>query len=588
MGPISIYQKSCRILTILDLHQILMFNTAFKCELPVYRGLNRICDYYTNLREEVISKQTSILESLEIERDKNSVHDTLNILYGSLNTDDLHLYMNIPLPIPQKFQMNSTLIINSTFASTFPAEFEKVQNLIKYSLYQTDNISRTNLLFNEWKTEMDILNLAVLLSRTGKIHPSIFTPDNLISALKNLKPYFNEAVVPLELESQNYEDIISISDLKIIIWDNKLIYDLQIPVIEPENYRLYRLVPWPMKLTNDDIHFFIEPTEDFVAIKAHDHLYIPFKEDELQTCRRTKQKKFCSVSSLIIDFKMSNTCELSLISNNYKNNLFSICTVKLIKFRGTVWHRLKNENTWIFTSSKDSINVTCLGKKPVAVSLENSGWIKLNKSCVATSDKVTLKPLENNFENIDKTQFQFFKYNLASDVEKYIKDLNIQLNEIILYDFGNRGYLDLGDLKLMGTSLDRIQIEAVKIGKEKGKEETGSQENRVINKSRDLLVIEFNNLKKNQRWLWTFGTVLYLISVCYILYETQVIKRVWIKVKNRGRKRSSVLENQEFSARHLFPKEESILSESDNVSAPVQNAERLHTEENLLRSWPSK
>ncbi|XP_033221118.1 uncharacterized protein LOC117175519 [Belonocnema kinseyi] len=519
MGPISISREVYRIIMYHDLNHILNFNVYFdvSCSSESSKESASVCSTYLSIPEKVASQKNTSLRNLELDKDNFPFQETPISLYGHFEPADFNLYEGIhgPYYLSYVYPYNVKIYENK-FGYKFPDKMEhiSVHAAGYYNQLTTENFTEVNHLFHQWKSEVNTLEEAVILAKKGEIHSTILTPKILIKVLKDAKEKFKNSVVPFHLEDLNYNDIISVSNLKISITKNFLIYDLEVPMIEKDSYKLYRLVPWPMKLENQDTYFFVEPNEDYIAVKAYHHSYIPFKEDEIRNCKTSQERIFCSVPSTMIHLDLPNTCESALVSN-HRDDFLSVCTVKLIKFRETIWQRLDNENSWIFTTSNDSIRIICSDDQSIQMTLNNSGWITLNSSCVATSNRVTLKPFQKHVENNAVPQATVFRLNVANRVEEYLKNLKIDLKEFDVFDFGRKAYLDLKDLRIRGTALD------------------------VMKKNTKTVCTHI--------WLWSFVVVLYFLFAMYILFDN-FLK---YQFSNKGSSRFST----EFSSKNLYPME---------------------------------
>lgn len=88
------------------------------------------------------------------------------------------------------------------------------------------------------------INLFVNDRKHGIIHPQLLTPKQLIAELNKLEEEHN-IKYSIRLKEYNYQHIIDISDLSVTIIDRKLVYSLQIPILEKESFRTYHLIPIP-------------------------------------------------------------------------------------------------------------------------------------------------------------------------------------------------------------------------------------------------------------------------------------------------------------------------------------------------------
>lgn len=79
---------------------------------------------------------------------------------------------------------------------------------------------------------------------------------------------------------------------------------------------------------------------------------------------------------------MRQPWEVSLFKN--KNMLPNSCKAGVIVITKNIYHKLKYANAWIYSTTNDTLTITCQGKKePHILKIKNQGLIKLRQDCRA-------------------------------------------------------------------------------------------------------------------------------------------------------------------------------------------------------------
>ena len=390
------------------------------------------------------------LSVLGLDTNKSINSTFINTLFGTFTSQDTVFYNKHIIPqskssVRMRLVNNQTILINSTFGTSFPERTQNFRNK-SFSSYDDDlQLTEFYKHFDMWKVEMRTLTTAVLFARLGQIHPEILPPNELMEALTTLKKTFVGKTLPFQPDIQNYDDIMNIMDLRVSVINEKLIFDLTIPLLSNEDYAkpstIYKIVPFPIKLKAKDLYFFIQPRVDYVAYRNNDSSHIFLYEKYFRKCKEARDFKLCPGNYPVKE--LEDSCENSLI--NEKKDVFPICTIKLIKSQQRIWYKVEG-NFWIFSTSEDSINVTCPENLKHVLNLRNSGWLTMNEPCLGATDILLLKPHSN-----------FLK--LFQDVEAYVQNLNVSLDEIFIDEFGNSSLIEPGSLKLQGTSLSQVKIQ---------------------------------------------------------------------------------------------------------------------------------
>ena len=130
----------------------------------------------------------------------------------------------------------------------------------------TDHINLLNELTYQMEIEFDDLISAILFAKKNILHPSVITPKHLLLELKSARlPIDRE--FPVLMEFKNIFHYVDICKIKAVFTDGILIFSIKIPLIHSQNFRLYRLIPFPTpSKLSDNLYHFIQPSFEYLLI----------------------------------------------------------------------------------------------------------------------------------------------------------------------------------------------------------------------------------------------------------------------------------------------------------------------------------
>lgn len=542
------YHDRYRIITFLDIRKNLILEASFSSYCERFEFSCTSLKMYSKVYKE---QRTMAFNMLGINAEEDINSSLIITLFGTFHDQDVIYYNQHITPFSNssariKTIGNQTIVVNSTFGTIFP------------TFSDSDDEFRLNefyVLFEQWTQEISTLTTAILFAKMGKLYPEILPPIELIDVLKNAKSSFKNISWPYEPEIRNYEEIINISDLRVAVINGKLFFDILVPMVDTEEYLkpsfIYKIVPFPMKLAAKDLYFFTQPRAGYIALRFGDSPYLLLTEQQFQACKNTKDFKLCSAWYPSSNSKFDNTCENSLITG--KDDVFVKCPIKFIKSKRTFWYKINN-NAWIFSTSKSQvINVVCPGnevnQQPFSVefSVENCGWLELNKSCFAESNNVFLRPHEtfNNSFHSEKNP-RFPKVSILKDVEEYLQKLSVSLDDIFINDFGNYSYLEPEYLKLLGIPLEQVKMQAnnlknviyqkkildeheekiiIQVTNLNNLKNKNEQQGKVIEKLMEQ-INGSDDLRREQIFTWVCIAILSFIVLLCVLYLTKCYQKI--------------------------------------------------------------
>lgn len=305
------------------------------------------------------------------------------------------------------------------------------------------NTLETSILTLSFQLE-DIVN-AILFSSQNILHPAIINPrqlhDELVNNYRHL-PSDLELPVPLDVNSIHL--ILKISRLICYYINDKVIFVLQVPLVNTKEYMLFHSIalPTPYKPMNPDSFSLILPDNKYIAMTKDKSYYCVF--DNLEICKSVTPGNFiCDVEN-VYSTDAKSTCESDLLAKVISKKPVQ-CQTKIILGKLDIWKPLTN-NKWIYIQSDpNKISIDCLNSKLYETNILGTGILNIPKDCTVYCKSATLIP-KHDIINITSPINHFPDFNVINDTCCNLFKLNniensvspIRLHNIDLDDFNSQ------------------------------------------------------------------------------------------------------------------------------------------------------
>ena len=230
---------------------------------------------------------------------------------------------------------------------------------------------------------------------------------------------------------------------------------LQIPLLQPVSYQLYKLQPFPIK-QQDKIFVYIETMKDFIFTDAMRQKYGKLSYPELQTCFRPNELTYvCKETLPIITYLPNEECEATLIHPSTIVISNYLCEQRLLSLEFTYWIPLHLSNEWLYVAPKTEIFTVLCGNEKFQLTLQDRGLLSLPPRCKGYSTHTTLYVLSTLAHNNSKEDvLPLAPVNIDCCLTNYEKE---QLHEISLQKPLTNILSSVEDLNLASIKIDEIQ-----------------------------------------------------------------------------------------------------------------------------------
>lgn len=333
------------------------------------------------------------------------------------------------------------------------------------TMVNTHLIECSEMIF-EYELELETLTDAILFARRGLIHPKILTPKELFDNLKASQYALNNKRLPVAIEPNEFTNLIDVSNINIFYKNHRLVYVIEIPLVEQDDFILYHAIPLPIKQSERGIYAFINPSHTYLGLRSDKQLYTHLSEHDIAKCKKINNIMFCKQTDLLYQVSATHNCESELLKSARLDNILKECDVRIMRIYNTVWYQLKSTNSWLYTAPRnETLHVLCNDNKPRQTLLFSTGLIKLSSDCDAISDNALLR---SQTVGVVSTVEKDYIPNVTLNTSKLCEDLkkrDINISDLPLLNIGKTPNLDTHLLEAASSTLDKIYREADEISK---------------------------------------------------------------------------------------------------------------------------
>ena len=333
------------------------------------------------------------------------------ILFGTLDYDDSVYYTNKITELEQeqkdflRISKEQLLVIKSaviSFNSTI-RDVNKNEKVLKDGLYKLN--SHVNKISNFLNNEMQTLALisehiiqiervmteckeifeliidALIHSQDGAIQPQIITPMQIKGILKDEHSVMG-LDYPVNFPSQ---DLMKIITPQIYLQGQYLVYVLKVPLLIPEQFQLYEIIPFPAPANlfnkSSSKHLYIDSAKDFIISDAVHQRFAKMTRYQVERCFELNEMRYvCKEEFPILTYKNGDDCEATLLHPS-TTEVPNSCTHRMIEIKDTLWIKLLG-NEWLHVSPREEV-FTILCNKAESITLKGRGRIQMKPGCKA-------------------------------------------------------------------------------------------------------------------------------------------------------------------------------------------------------------
>jgi hypothetical protein len=292
--------------------------------------------------------------------------------------------------------VNSTLQKINQNEKKLEKDFEK---LLNYSTHKFKNLEEEfkhlNLIneqirlihkgMDESQHSFEILIDALIQAKQGVLQPHLITTEKIKELLRTQK-------LPTGLDYPNFPfpELQKIITPSTYSYNQYLVYILDIPLFLSTQYKLYKVLPFPVKIDDQtSTYSYLESTKEFIFIDDLNQHFGKMTTSELTNCFELNFSYVCKAEIPIYVYVPDMDCEATLLHTS-TTKLPKSCEHRIFKLSTTFWIPLHMSNQWLFvTPEMESFTILC-PYETTTITLQKEGILSLKPGCKGYSAYVTL------------------------------------------------------------------------------------------------------------------------------------------------------------------------------------------------------
>lgn len=224
----------------------------------------------------------------------------------------------------------------------------------------------------------DIVN-SITFARLKMLHSSIITPSDLIESLKRISQALQKNNLPLPIYSSYIAQYIDIIELQAYQTDTRIVFVLNIPLVDPETYTLYRIFPIPIADNRTGFHHILTTTNKYIARNDDSLLYTTVKS--LEDCKFLQANTRICPNALPYPIDNDAVCEAQLLKQ--QDRLPRTCQNSVVLAKDYNVQKLKTNLWLIAVADQLPISIKCGSRDMVTQIINTNSILKLQPECNA-------------------------------------------------------------------------------------------------------------------------------------------------------------------------------------------------------------
>lgn len=228
------------------------------------------------------------------------------------------------------------------------------------------------------KDELDNILNSITFARLKIIHATVIKPLDLLNSLKEISHSLKNTELPFPIEFSSISNYLDVIELKAFQLDNRIVFVLNIPLLEPENYLLYRIYPIPLIDNRTTLLHILSTSTKFIARDDDSISYLQIHD--LENCRSTSNFIICP-NHLPHPIDHEAICEAQLLKP--ATSIPKNCQPLVISATGYQVKEIQ-ANTWLVLLSEITpITIRCQEDEPITRMVHVTSIIQFQSKCTA-------------------------------------------------------------------------------------------------------------------------------------------------------------------------------------------------------------
>lgn len=396
-GTCFTYHNKVKIVIVIDPKEIVTHSSEINELLTKLRKYcDNTCEFHTDIetlaqKNERLSKAIRQLTySMHTKNRRgllNFIGSISKTLFGTLDDSDLTL---INQNIDKLFDSQNTLtriitnqtnMIRNILDSTQMETLDKLKFELKKNAYTTNRqvhitseLIIIESIISETLEQIHELNNAIMLGKQGIINPQFIKPEQFLLELSKVITE-NFFISHIEPKIENYQLLLDISTLTLATINNKIIYQISVPLLEDEEWEINRIYPIPHKQQS----IFVAPVIEHNIILESAEQYVAIDSEYLRDkCKLITSFTVCERTQPSHSKTGTRDCQFRILDQGIE---LDTCPTAVFRIHDITFIPLHAKNQFIVIP-KEPIDVKALCKQSTTITIDRPAILASKEECI--------------------------------------------------------------------------------------------------------------------------------------------------------------------------------------------------------------
>lgn len=278
---------------------------------------------------------------------------------------------------------------------------------------------------------LERIEVAITFSKINVLHNSIIEPNELLLEIKTIEKHIQGNKLPFEPTLDNILYFEKTIEIKSFSKDNKIMFVLEIPIVEKWNYNYYHLFPLPTR--KGKLFRAILPKAKYLILNENEYSLFDTK------CEDISKETFMCYEANPVKINTEAPCEIHMLKFTMNT---TTCQGYTVEIKQTKIQKLE-QNKWAIIAPETAVAVQKCDSDEENIPLQGTYVLELNSRCtvkIGETDLKTYQDFNTVYRNIELPNLDL--------MNNEIMDSNISFNVLKL------DAINLDDIKYVNHALD--------------------------------------------------------------------------------------------------------------------------------------
>lgn len=207
-------------------------------------------------------------------------------------------------------------------------------------------------------------------------------------------------ILPTNLGHNGIHNVGKFISTKATLFEKRIFIEIGIPVVENDQYVLYKAIPVPARLHGQLV--VMSPASKYFLLSLQGASYIPLSDSDIQACLHLNGETLICNPYAPLHHNMHRVCELAIFTNQTEDLINEICTFKIIPTSNYFIQINHQDKYYISIDAPIEILNSCDNRPVEVTKIRKSGILSMEPGCMVSTDDIRIRSHNHKYFNDTK------------------------------------------------------------------------------------------------------------------------------------------------------------------------------------------